>query len=149
MFWIREAKEKDQSAILSLMKGAHLSEKGAWEESTLFHVVETMEEGQPEIVGAAGLTICGEFGLLRSFVLKPKAQLEKVILQLFHSLLFAAMEKNLEQVYLITPQPSTWLQALYFYQVTLEDVPEEIADSAHFQQNVGKGSIFACTLSPH
>ncbi|WP_044641342.1 GNAT family N-acetyltransferase [Risungbinella massiliensis] len=146
MLWIREAKPEDHSQILSLIERANLSTRGAVEEPTLFFVVEGMVEDKPVVVGTAGMVLCGDYGLFRSFVLEKQARSEKVILELIQILLRAASDAKLDSVYLITSQPSDWLQALCFYPIEEEEVPFEVACSIHFSEIANRGNIFSCSL---
>lgn len=149
MLWIREAKPEDHSQIISLIERANLSSRGTVEEPTLFFVVEGIVEEEPVIIGTAGMVLCGEYGLFRSFVLEKEARSEKVILELIQVLLRAASDAKLDSVFLITSQPSDWLQALCFYPIEEEDVPFEVACSIHFEEIAyrRRGNIFSCSLT--
>lgn len=81
------------------------------------------------IKGMIGIEICGEFGLLRSFLFMPEAYSQ--VPALFEAMLAIAGEQGVKQVFLVSnkQQAMAFFEALQFIPCHGEELPKEVKDS--------------------
>lgn len=149
MFAIRQATEKDIFQIKRLLRDANVNEKGVEESVQHFFVVEEINEedvGVSQMVGAVGMEVHGQYGLLRSFVLQRANWNPRVGLQLIDILLSYAVKSKLSKVYMLAGDCNAFFEQIGFSAVEKEELPEEIQCSTHMKRSIANGTpmVYSC-----
>ena len=126
---IRDARDKDLTAVESLLAASDLPLDGVSENIAEFLVAE--DEG--EIRGAVGLERFGRFALLRSAVVAPPARGSGVGSQLVERLLERAKRQGVEELYLLTTTAEGYFPRFGFARTTRADVPDPVKASPEFR----------------
>jgi N-acetylglutamate synthase-like GNAT family acetyltransferase len=125
---IRPAREADAPVILELVKDAGLAVPGVVEHLGSFLVAER----QGRAVGAIGLELRGQDGLLRSAVVAPEERGSGVGAALTDAVLALARRERVEHLYLLTTTAEQYWARHGFTRITRDDVPEAVKRSEEF-----------------
>jgi len=131
---IRLATEMDQEMLRQLLKNSDLNYKGATEDNNYFLVAEDWAGESKKIIAIAGIEKRGNYGFLRSLVLESNLWTGKSGLEFVTNVIKYAKELNFEELYLLTlPNSKFIFELLKFKTISLNEVPDEIKSSEHFQ----------------
>jgi amino-acid N-acetyltransferase len=124
---IEQAKNQGES-IAALLSAAKLPAIDP--QDTLDNFLVATENGQ--LIGVAGLEIYGAFGLLRSLAVLPEYRNNGVAGKLIERLQSVATLKGLKELYLFTETAQAYFAGKAFIQITRDEVPDEVKQSAEF-----------------
>jgi amino-acid N-acetyltransferase len=127
---VRPADERDYQAVAELLRAAGLPLAGVHPALTGFYVAE--ERGR--VLGAVGLEVHGEDGLLRSAVVDPTARGAGLGLTLVDRILRHAHERGLGAVYLLTTTAEGYFPRFGFTRIAREEVPDPVQASVEFRE---------------
>lgn len=127
---VRPADQRDYQAVAELLRAADLPLAGIHPSLTGFYVAE--ERGR--VVGAIGLEVHGEDGLLRSAVVDPAARGTGIGLTLVDRILSHARERGLGAVYLLTTTAEGYFPRFGFTRIAREQVPDPVRASVEFRE---------------
>jgi amino-acid N-acetyltransferase len=142
LFIVRRAAEEDLFRLRRLLKEAGLNDRGIEPHIRHFFVVETSEkEGVPEMVGAVGMEVYGQSGLIRSFVLKRGPWNGKVGVEMMRFLLQYAQGLGLSRVYLLAGASMSFFREIGFKEIAPDDLPEQLWNSGHLERSIHCGVL--------
>jgi amino-acid N-acetyltransferase len=122
---IRGAQPPDRSAVEALLAAAGLPTEGVDEHLDSFFV----EDDGGRVVGAVGLELYGEDGLLRSVVVAGSARGAGLGSTLTRRALDEARARGVRTVYLLTTTAEAFFPRFGFERTTREDIPERLQAS--------------------
>jgi amino-acid N-acetyltransferase len=125
---LRAATADDVSAVERLLKSADLPVAGVAQTITTFVVAEH----RSELVGVAGLELCGDNGLLRSVAVAPAWQNRGLARALVSRVIAEAEERRLHAMYLLTTTAAHYFPKFGFTRTTRKAVPSEVAATEEF-----------------
>lgn len=126
---LRAARAEDLEAVRALAGRAELPVEGLGDQFPAGYVVA--ERGEM-IVGAAGLEVHGDAGVLRSVVVAPSERGTGLGIALTANRLVAARERGLDAVYLLTTTAADYYERFGFRPFARADVPEAVARCPEF-----------------
>jgi amino-acid N-acetyltransferase len=129
MITTRRALSADRAAVEALLVAAQLPLDGIEDCFDRFFVAQD-ESG---IVGAAGLEVWGEHGLLRSVVVAPRASRRGLGRALTELVRQDAQRRGLRSLYLLTMSAAGYFDDLGFERVRREDLPAALSKSTQLQ----------------
>ena len=92
-----------------------------------------LAESGGKLVGAIGVEVRGNHGLLRSAVVSGDVQGHGVGRSLVERLIAGASSRGLESLYLLTTTAENWFPRFGFERVTRSEVPGELMESEEFR----------------
>ena len=126
---IRPARAEDRDAVAALLQAAALPPDGLDEQFGEPYAV-ALADGR--IVGAAGVEVYGDAGLLRSVAVDARWQGHGLGRRLTEERLRWAAGRGLDTVYLLTTSAEGYFSRLGFAPVAREEVPATVRDSLQF-----------------
>ena len=126
---IRPARAEDRDAVAALLEAAALPADGLDEQFGEPYAV-AVAEGR--IVGAAGVEVYGDAGLLRSVAVDPAWQGHGLGRRLTEERLRWAVGRGLDAVYLLTTSAAEYFPRLGFAPIAREEVPAAVRESLQF-----------------
>jgi arsenate reductase len=126
---IRPARTEDRARVGELLSKEGLPLDGVEDHFAAFVVAEDAGE----IVGAAGLEVHGDVGLLRSVVVAPRAKGQGTGRRLTESILREAEIRGLRAVYLLTTTAEKFFPRFGFERIERAVVPMQVQASREFQ----------------
>ncbi len=126
---IRAATATDASAVRALLADSKLPLDGVPDDLAHFLVAE--REGR--VVGAIGMELYGDAGLLRSAVVSPALRGTGVGEQLVHALLDSARAGGARELVLLTTTAERWFPRFGFARTTRAEVPKSLHASEEFK----------------
>jgi amino-acid N-acetyltransferase len=126
---LRAATAADLPAIERLLTDADLPLAGVARALPTFVVAE--DSGN--LVGAAGLELCGNDALLRSVVVVPAWQSRGLGRSLVSRVIAEAEARHLHALYLLTTTAEHYFPAFGFERTTRDAVPESVRATEEFQ----------------
>jgi len=126
---VRAARPEDRVKVESLLAGERLPLEGVGDHFAGFVVAEDAGE----VVGAAGLEVHEDHGLLRSVVVAPSAKGHGIGRKLAEGVLRDAKKRGLAAVYLLTTTAADYFARLGFERVEREEVPTALHGSRELQ----------------
>lgn len=126
---LRAASAADLPAIERLLTDAQLPIAGVADSLPTFVVAE--QTGN--LVGAAGLELCGNDALLRSVVVAPDWQSRGLGRALVSRVIAEAEARRLHALYLLTTTAEHFFPAFGFERTTRDAVPADVRATAEFQ----------------
>lgn len=136
---IRQATPGDLPAIEQLLTEADLPTAGVGDilqaQAGDFFVAETEsgQQGEPQIVGVAGLEICCDNALLRSVAVRPEWRRHAVGRDLVRRIVNEAEGRGLNALYLLTTTAEHYFPRFGFETIERKDVAPEIAETVEFK----------------
>jgi len=126
---IRPARGDDREAVLALLQATHLPPDGLDEQ---FPAPYAVAEADGRVVGAAGVEVYGDAGLLRSVAVDASWQGRGVGGALTRERLAWAEASGLREVYLMTNTAEGYFPRLGFEPAPRETVPDAVRGSLQF-----------------
>jgi N-acetylglutamate synthase-like GNAT family acetyltransferase/DNA-binding HxlR family transcriptional regulator len=128
-FLVYEALPEDLSKINTLLKRAQLPEiKEITSNNYYFKAIDQNEQ----IVGAIGLEIYNQYGLLRSMVVSPGFRNKGIAKRLIEIIEQLAISKHLIDIYLLTNTAQLYFEKKEYRVIPRNDVASEIKESEEF-----------------
>jgi amino-acid N-acetyltransferase len=125
---IRTAGADDVAAICLALRAAGLPVEGVDTHAGTFFVCEN----GGVLLGAAGLEIYGNYGLLRSLVVIPGTRRRGIGQGLCQRVMDEAATRGCGAVYLLTLDAAAYFERLGFEMVARDDAPSGIRESREF-----------------
>lgn len=94
-----------------------------------------------EVIGAVGLEIYENYGLLRSLAVKPAFQNQGVAGKLLNEIESTAVNKGLTAVYLLTETAPDYFREKNFKLISRAEVPMEVQQSSEFSYACPQSAI--------
>ncbi len=132
------ARGHDLAPALELLRHCDLPEKGVADAFGHYFVVR--DDGQ--LVGLAGLELCGEDGLLRSVVVEPGYRGQGLANKLVEATVERARRLNLRALYLLTTTARDYFARRGFLDSPRDQAPEAIRASWEFSTGCPTTSAF-------
>lgn len=129
MITIRAAEPNDLHAVREMLLDARLPVAGVEAALDQFLVAEAAGR----VVGAVGLELYGEYGLLRSAVVRPERRGGGVGAALTRELHELARTRGCTALFLLTTTASDFFAHLGFHPVARAQVPPEVQASEEFR----------------
>jgi len=126
---IRTASPTDRDEVVALLERTHLPPDGIDEQ---FGEPYAVAVADGRIVGAAGVEVYGDAGLLRSVAVDPSWQGRGLGQRLTEERLRWAAARGLDTVYLMTTSAAGYFPRLGFAPVARDDVPAAVRGSLQF-----------------
>ena len=126
---IRGATDADRDGVEALLRACDLPPDGLDEQ---FGDAYAVAEEDGRIVGAAGMEVYGQSGLLRSVAVHPELRERGVAERLVRERLAWAERRGLRGIYLLTTSAAAWFPRLGFVPVERDAVPAEVRASLQF-----------------
>jgi len=128
-FQIGPARGHDLGPALELLRQCDLPVEGVAE--TFGHYLVVREEA--DLVGLAGIEVCGSFGLLRSVAVDPAFRGDGMGTRLVGAAEELARKLGLSAVYLLTTSARDFFAGLGYLDCPRETAPEGIRESWEFR----------------
>ena len=125
---IAKATNEQRQEIISMLQAENLPVEDL--PVVLDNFFVAMEGGK--LVGAIGLELYGNYGLLRSMVVGKAHRNRNIASQLLQVLEQYAKDKGSNAIYLLTETASQYFERKNYRQVSREDVPNELQGSSEF-----------------
>jgi homocysteine S-methyltransferase len=126
---VRTAVEGDMQAIQDLLSGNRLPTSDLADSRPEFFVAC---EGT-EIVGAGGLEIHGEVGLLRSVIVADRLRGQGTGRRIVEAIEASAQKRGMASLLLLTETAADFFGQLGYSEIARDDVPQRIRNSAEFR----------------
>jgi amino-acid N-acetyltransferase len=94
-----------------------------------------------KVIGAAGLEIYGDYGLLRSLAVSPALRGQGVANKLLQQIETLAGSKGLKTIYLLTETAPEYFDRKNYIKITRADVPTEVQQSSEFSYACPQSAI--------
>ncbi|QHT67157.1 GNAT family N-acetyltransferase [Rhodocytophaga rosea] len=102
------------------------------------------------IIGSIGLQVMGSVALLRSMVVEDRYRNLQVGKQLYEKVMELAVEKQIQEVFLITTTAQAYFGEKGFEVIAREQVPELIQQTTQFSKTCpGSGIVMHKLISKH
>lgn len=137
---LRAAVNEDLGAIEQLLLASDLPVAGVAEALRDFIVAESLEQ----LVGVAGLEVCGEHGLLRSTAVLPSWRDRGLGRQLIERIIADAEAHGLRSLYLLTTTAERYFPSFGFVLTTREAVPASVRETAEFRDACPASATVMC-----
>lgn len=128
-FSVRPAAASELSAVAELLRTADLPTEGVAEGFGDGYAVAGIGE---RVIGAAGVEVHGDCGLLRSVVVAPEWRGHGVGEAVTRDRIRWASERGLRQLILLTTTAGSYFPRLGFRRITRSEVPESVRSSSEF-----------------
>ena len=138
---LRPARPADLEAIRRLLAACELGAEGL---ETQFPDGYAVVESAGDLVGAAGLEIYGEDGLLRSVAVEPERRGKGLGALLVRGRLEWAVQRGLRAVYLLTTTAADFFAGMGFWAVEREAAPEGIRSSEQYRVACPASATLMC-----
>ena len=125
---VRSAVLEDRDGVEQLLRASDLPVPAVTLPITSFTVAHV----GTEIVGVAGLEVCGEYGLLRSVAISPAWRNQGLAHALVTEIIAAAGRQDLQALYLLTTTAAGYFPRFGFSVAARDIVPREIATTDEF-----------------
>ncbi len=126
----RAANANDRPALIALLTQADLLTDDLPDALPTFLLALDDNE---QVVGAAGLDLVGEFGLLRSVAVAPDFRGQYLGHTLVEGVQEAALAHNFSDIYLLTTTAAAFFDQLGYEAIDREAVPEAIAQTRQYR----------------
>ncbi|UCD96947.1 MAG: GNAT family N-acetyltransferase [Candidatus Bathyarchaeota archaeon] len=128
MVTITQAKKRDLSEVLGLLRKVGLPVKGVDDQLHNFFVARE----KSDLKGCGGLEAYGNVGLIRSVAVDPPFQGQGLGHSIVRSLEALAAEKNLSEIYLLTETAETFFAELGYVTIHRDSANPDIKRSSEF-----------------
>ncbi len=126
---IRPAIKRDIVSVTALLDECGLPVDGLSDQFGEGYCIAVDEE---KIVGAGGIEIYGDYGLLRSVAVSPQKQGHGIGNMIAENRVTWAMANGVHNIYLLTTTAQTFFEKRGFAAVQRDAVPDEIRQSSEF-----------------
>ena len=126
----RAASANDRPALIALLTQANLLTDDLPDELPTFLLALDDNE---QVVGAAGLDLVDEFGLLRSVAVAPDFRGQYLGHTLVEGVQEAALAHDFSDIYLFTTSAEAFFEQLGYETINREAVPEAIAQTRQYR----------------
>jgi len=126
---LQNALKEDLQLIVNLLKDSNLPHEDVPSKLDCMFIAYTTSN---EVVGIGGVEIYGEYGLLRSLVVKEGLRGKGYGKRLCLKLMERAKQKGVKEVYLLTTTARTFFEKLGFSVIQRSEVPEVIRKTDEF-----------------
>lgn len=89
---------------------------------------------QDQIIGCIGLEILGKIGLLRSLAVSKGSRGQGIGLMLTKALIEKAVEKKLEDIYLLTTDAEDFFSRIGFKKIVKDSAPQAVKETKQYSQ---------------
>lgn len=128
MMIIQEATTAHRGPIVDLLRSNQLPSEDLDQAKHQFWVALQ----QNDVVGAIGLELYGQYGLLRSMVVNEAARGQGIAAALVGILESAARARDIDAVFLLTETAASYFGKRGYQEIAREDVPPEVKASTEF-----------------
>jgi N-acetylglutamate synthase-like GNAT family acetyltransferase len=126
---VRPAAPSDLAAVERLLTASGLPLDGVREALPTFIVAEA----GTDIVGVAGLEVCGDNALLRSVAVSPSWRSRGLGRTLVTRILSDAEARGIHALYLLTTTADRYFPSFGFREINRDAVPADVRDTAEFR----------------
>jgi amino-acid N-acetyltransferase len=126
---LRAAAPTDLAAVERLLVASSLPLDGVREALDDFVVAEA----KGDIVGVAGLEVCGDNALLRSVAVQPEWRSHALGRALVTRVISDAEARGLRALYLLTTTAERYFPGFGFRTIGRDEVPEDLRETAEFR----------------
>jgi amino-acid N-acetyltransferase len=126
---LRASRPQDLPEVERLLTAAKLPLDGVKDALPTFVVAEA----DGALVGVGGLEVCCDNALLRSVAVDPAWRSKRIGNALVTRLIADAESRGLHGLYLLTTTAERYFPSFGFQQVTRDDVPADVRDTAEFK----------------
>ncbi|HTD41439.1 MAG TPA: arsenic resistance N-acetyltransferase ArsN2 [Mucilaginibacter sp.] len=126
-----------REAILALLSSEKLPEDDL--SATLENFL--VATGDDELTGTIGLEIYGDYGLLRSLVVKPAFRNQNIASKLVAQIETLASSKGLRAIFLLTETAPDYFARKGYQKITRNEVPAEVQRSSEFSHACPQSAI--------
>lgn len=137
---LRAAAPSDLSAVETLLTTSDLPLDGVREALPTFVVAEA----GGEVVGVAGMELRGENALLRSVAVSPAWRAHGIGRALVSRVISDAEARGIHALYLLTTTAERYFPTFGFHDVSRDDVPPALRDTAEFQRACPASATVMC-----
>ena len=128
MTTIRKARKNDLPAVMQLLAESSLPVAGIEEHFDNFFVAEDAQN----IIGAIGVEIYGDVGLLRSAAVRRDLQRQGIGKQLYTTLIAYAKNKDIKKMMLLTTTAADYFSTKGFRRIDRSTVRGPVTSSVEF-----------------
>ncbi len=128
---LRTASENDLVTVVKMLKEAELPAEGLADFAAESYVVA---EQDGVVVGAGGLEVYGNYGLLRSVVVRPALQGKGLGANIVGERLRWSAALGLRAVYLLTTTAPDFFEGAGFNVMSRDELPVEVKGSREFSE---------------
>lgn len=128
MITIRKAQKEDLPVVIQLLEESSLTTAGVEQHFDNFFVAE--DAGG--VIGAIGVEIYGDVGLLRSAVVRKGLQRQGIGRQLYDTLVISAKSKKMKKMILLTTTAAEYFSQKGFRKIEKATVQGPVTSSAEF-----------------
>ncbi len=121
----------DEKDVLGILSEAELLTEDLTIDKLKHFLVAKKENGA--VIGAVGIELYQDTGLLRSLVIHPSQQGNGLGKQLIHELEALARQKGIRTLYLLTVTASDYFPKLGYEVTERSEVPRSIAETGEFK----------------
>lgn len=126
-----------RAGVIALLSAAKLPTDDLPETLNDFWVMIEAEE----LIGVVGLETYGNYGLLRSLVVRPDYRNQNIAGKLLSQLESLAAEERLKAVFLLTETAPGYFSSKGYYLITRSEIPSEIQQSSEFSHVCPQSAI--------
>lgn len=128
---LRPAVEGDRQTVAEMLADAELPVDGLEEQFGEGYVIAELDG---RVVGAGGIEVHGNYGLLRSVVVREEARGHGLGVLIVNDRLRWSARKGLRAVYLLTIEVSEFFEHIGFTEMIREEMPDEIQVSKEYAE---------------
>jgi amino-acid N-acetyltransferase len=128
---LRPAAEEDRRLVADMLVDAELPIDGLEEQFGESYVIAELEGG---VVGAGGIEVHGEYGLLRSVVVREAERGHGLGELIVNDRLRWSARKGLRAVYLLTITVPEFFEHIGFAEMKRNEMPHEIQESKEYSE---------------
>lgn len=136
-YHVEKLKKEDCEKVLSLLNDADLPADDIYEHLDNFLILKK----DAEVIGAVGLEVWNDKGLLRSLVVKNNYRNTGLGKILYEKCIELAKQKNLSEIGLLTTTAEDFFAKRGFMKLTKESIPEFIKRTKEFRIYCPSSSI--------
>ena len=127
MITLKPATFAEREPIISLLKSENLPTEDIGSLENFF-----VAFSDDEAVGAIGLEVYGNGGLLRSLIVNSSYRKQNIAGELISALEARAIDLGINEVYLLTETAPGYFETRGFIKITRDEVPDNIKSSSEF-----------------
>lgn len=137
----------DLGAVERLLSASNLPLDGVRESLLAFVVAAVRTDAREDIIGVAGLEVCGDNALLRSVAVDPKWRSHGLGRALVTRVIADAESRGIHALYLLTTTAEHYFPSFGFREIARDLVPDEVQATAEFQSACPASATVMCRSS--